>query len=82
LVCKNENERQRLIEHLKNLEIYAVFHYQSLHKSAFYENQHDGRILTQSDRYSECLVRLPFYYELTDEDQSRVIESIRSFYNS
>lgn len=64
LVCKNLEQRTALIEHLKQNEILAVFHYISLHKSPFYENKHDGRILEQTNRYTDCLVRLPLFYEL------------------
>jgi dTDP-4-amino-4,6-dideoxygalactose transaminase len=82
LVCKDEKERGNLITYLKSMEIHAVFHYQSLHKSPYFSDKHDGRSLTESDRYSEGLVRLPFYYELTFEDQMLVIEAIRNFYKS
>ena len=64
LVCRTLNERTRLIDKLKEHNILAVFHYQSLHKSPFYGTKHDGRELPLSDRYSDCLVRLPMYYDL------------------
>lgn len=64
LVCKDADQRESIIRHLKNDNIYAVFHYLSLHKSPFYFDKHDGRELTESDRYSDCLVRLPLYYQL------------------
>jgi dTDP-4-amino-4,6-dideoxygalactose transaminase len=81
LVCKNESQRNELIKHLQKKNIHAVFHYQSLHKSAFFKNKHDGRELAQSDRYSEGLIRLPFYYELTEADQQAVIKAVREFWN-
>jgi dTDP-4-amino-4,6-dideoxygalactose transaminase len=79
-VCRDGVERDALLAHLKSKEIYAVFHYQSLHASPYYHDKHDGRPLPHSDRYSECLVRLPFYYSLTDEDQQRVMEEVLNFY--
>ncbi|MBX2905396.1 MAG: dTDP-4-amino-4,6-dideoxygalactose transaminase [Taibaiella sp.] len=57
-------ERTALIEGLRKNNIIAVFHYLSLHKSAFYADKHDGRDLPQADRYTNSLVRLPMYYEL------------------
>jgi dTDP-4-amino-4,6-dideoxygalactose transaminase len=81
LVCRSLEERTHLIEHLKRKKISAVFHYLSLHKSPFYKDKHDGRELRQSDRYENCLVRLPLYYELSVEGQQRVIEEIISFYS-
>lgn len=58
------NERTRFIQELKDKNVYPVFHYQSLHKSKFYKKLHDGRPLKNADKYSDCLVRLPLYYEL------------------
>jgi len=64
LVCKNLEQRTSLLDYLKKNEILAVFHYISLCDSHFYKEKHDGRILTESDRYSDCLIRLPLYFEL------------------
>ncbi|GJM34817.1 MAG: dTDP-4-amino-4,6-dideoxy-D-glucose transaminase [Saprospiraceae bacterium] len=64
LVCHSPEQRTQLLKHLKENGVQAVFHYLSLHKSAFYREKHDGRILTQSDRYTDCLLRLPMYFEL------------------
>ena len=80
LVCTDLAQRSRLIEHLKGKGIMAVFHYLSLHKSPFYEKRHDGRELPNSDRYSDCLLRIPLYYELSDNDVEVIIASILSFY--
>jgi len=80
LVCKNVEERSALISKLKEKDIYAVFHYLSLHKSPFYQNKHDGRYLPNCDKFADCLVRLPFYYELTDEQIERIIKIIKDFY--
>lgn len=63
LICKNISERDSLIKKLKEHGIVAVFHYQSLHKSNFYNKKHDGRELRNADRYMGCLVRLPLFYE-------------------
>ena len=81
LVCNSLEERSALIEHLKKQEINAVFHYLSLHKSPFYKTKHDGRNLPESDGYENCLLRLPFYFELTSVDQKKVIEGILGFYS-
>jgi dTDP-4-amino-4,6-dideoxygalactose transaminase len=61
LVCPNLAFRDKLIAKLKLDNIHAVFHYQSLHKSPFYHEKHDGRDLVESDRYTDCLVRLPMW---------------------
>ncbi len=64
LVCKDLEQRNIVIDKLKSNGILAVFHYLSLHKSPFYIDKHDGRNLVNADHYTECVVRLPFFYEL------------------
>ncbi len=76
VVCKDIEQRTALINKLKESDISAVFHYLSLHKSPFYKDKHDGRVLTNSDNYSECLVRLPFFYEISDLELREVIKEI------
>ncbi|MDR2207308.1 MAG: dTDP-4-amino-4,6-dideoxygalactose transaminase [Flavobacteriaceae bacterium] len=80
LVCNSLEDRTKLIEHLKQKEINAVFHYLSLHSSEFYKNRHDGRILKNCDKFADCLVRLPMFYELSLNDAKYIINSIKEFY--
>ena len=76
LVCNNLAERSALIKKLKDNDILAVFHYLSLHNSEYYKGKHDGRQLPECDRYADCLVRLPMYYELEALDVERICERI------
>jgi dTDP-4-amino-4,6-dideoxygalactose transaminase len=76
LVCKNFEQRTKLIQHLKENNILSVFHYLSLHNSQFYKNKHDGRELVISELYSERLLRLPLFYEL---DPIKVIDVIKKY---
>lgn len=80
LVTRTLAERTALIAHLKAQNIHPVFHYVALHRSPYYAAQHDGRPLPWADHYTDCLVRLPFYFELTETEQDRVIEGILAFY--
>jgi dTDP-4-amino-4,6-dideoxygalactose transaminase len=80
IVCKNVNERTKLIEYLKKSGVQSVFHYQSLHKSPFYKSQYKGAELPNSDHYSDCLIRLPLYYDLKFKEVEYVCEKIVSFY--
>jgi dTDP-4-amino-4,6-dideoxygalactose transaminase len=68
--------REQLIVTLRDEGIHAVFHYLSLHKSPFYADKQDGRMLKHSDHFSDRLVRLPFYYCLEAADQHRVMDVI------
>ncbi|MES2131551.1 MAG: dTDP-4-amino-4,6-dideoxygalactose transaminase [Bacteroidota bacterium] len=81
IVLNSSKERMALIQHLKSKNISAVFHFLSLNKSHFYKNQ--GTIdLTNSDRYTDCLLRLPMYYELTKEEIVYICEQINSFFEN
>lgn len=79
MVFNNQEQREELIRKLKENNILSVFHYLSLHKSRYYKNKHDGRDLPFSDYYSNNLVRLPFYYELSEQQQNEIIKNIIEF---
>ena len=78
LVCDNVDDRTRFIQHLKDKGILSVFHYLSLHKSSYYEKYSTRKSeLPNSDMFSDCLVRLPLFYELTDEQVEYIINMIK-----
>jgi len=68
--------KQTIIKKLKDNDILAVFHYLSLHSSPYYQNKHDGRDLPNCDKFADCLVRLPMYYDLTEDDVKLICEII------
>lgn len=73
LVFKSLQDRTNCIKRLKENNIHAVFHYLSLHKSPYYKEKHDARDLLMSDYYSDTLMRLPMYFELTTDDVDRIV---------
>jgi dTDP-4-amino-4,6-dideoxygalactose transaminase len=81
LVCPSLEERTKLINTLKQNDILAVFHYLSLHSSPYYTEKHDGRVLANCDMFADCLVRLPLFYELSEENLNKIIETITSLYS-
>ena len=81
VVCKSVAERDSLLSFLKQNQINAVFHYLSLHKSSYHLANNQLVNLPNSDRYSDCLIRLPFFYELKKVEQKIIINSILTFYN-
>lgn len=80
LVCNNLKDRTALIHHLRINNIHAVFHYLSLHQSPFYTSKHDGRKLPNCEHFANSLVRLPFYFELEEEQQMRIVHCILNFF--
>ncbi|MBE9468636.1 MAG: dTDP-4-amino-4,6-dideoxygalactose transaminase [Bacteroidetes bacterium] len=73
LVCKNIKTRTELIQKLGRENILAVFHYLALHKSEFYHEKHDGRNLKNCDKFADCLVRLPLFFELGSDEIDKII---------
>lgn len=80
IVCQSLDDRTGLIEHLKKHGVMAVFHYLSLHRSPYYQHLHDGRTLPQADHFTDCLLRLPLYYELTENDVQRIADLIYGYF--
>lgn len=76
LLCPTLEARTALIAKLKGQGILSVFHYLPLHSSDFYKRRHDGRALPNCDRFAECLVRLPMYYELGDSEVNQIVRVI------
>jgi dTDP-4-amino-4,6-dideoxygalactose transaminase len=74
------DQRDKFIDHLKRLGIYAVFHYQPLHLSTVGRTLggRDGQF-PDTESAGDCLVRLPLFNALSNEDQIHVIESVTEF---
>jgi dTDP-4-amino-4,6-dideoxygalactose transaminase len=81
ILCRSMAERARLIEHLKIQGILAVFHYLPLHSSPFYQSKHDGRLLPYANRFADCLLRMPLFYELKPEQIVWICKHVRQFYS-
>lgn len=83
LKTKDLEERTQFITYLKEREIAAVFHYIPLHTAPAgvkYGQFHGEDKYTTKE--SERLVRLPLYYDMTEEEQSKVIEAVIDFYKN
>lgn len=74
-------ERTALLEHLKNQDISAAFHYVPLHSAragGIFGKLHGEDRYTTSE--SERLVRLPMWFGVDEETQQRVIDAVFEFY--
>jgi dTDP-4-amino-4,6-dideoxygalactose transaminase len=80
LLMPDAESRQALIEHLKAHGILSVFHYLPLHLSEM-GRKAGGRPgdCPVAESVSSRLLRLPFYNDLTEQQQSRVIAAVRNF---
>lgn len=81
LIMNSLEERTKLIDFMRKENIMPVFHYLSLHKSPYYLDKHDGRVLANCDRFADTLLRLPFYHDLTIEEIEKITSTISHFYN-
>lgn len=80
LVFHSLEKRTKFIAKMKELGIGAVFHYLSLHLSDYYKSVcQDIPNLPNCDKFADCLVRLPMYYELSDSEVTYIIKSIKEF---
>jgi dTDP-4-amino-4,6-dideoxygalactose transaminase len=80
LLLPSLEARTALIAHLKKLGVLSVFHYVPLHLSTM-GRQYGGKKgdCPVTEDLSDRLLRLPFYNELTEADQERVIEAVKAF---
>ncbi|EDL57888.1 dTDP-4-amino-4,6-dideoxygalactose transaminase [Gimesia maris] len=80
ILLPNKTLRDGLLNHLKQLQIHAVFHFVPLHSSPMGKTwgyQHGD--LPVTEQAADCLLRLPFFYEITTEEQQRVVDEIHKF---
>lgn len=83
IVCKNIEERNALILFLKNKDVQSMFHYPGLHASPFYLATGENACkLKNTEKFSDCLLRLPLYVELGEEQISIVINLVFEFYEA
>ena len=82
LLMPSRSERQSLIEHLNQSGVQSVFHYVPLHLSKmgarFGYKKGD---YPQTEAVSEQLIRLPFYNDLSEAEQSQVVAAIKCWKN-
>lgn len=81
IICRSLDERSALIAWLKERGISSVFHYLSLHKSVYSQKcGWDKAELPEADKYTDRLLRLPMFKELTHDEVDRVVNAIKEFY--
>jgi dTDP-4-amino-4,6-dideoxygalactose transaminase len=76
ILLNSIEERSEIINKLKEHKIMSVFHYLSLHASEYYTDKYIGESLSNSDHFSDVLLRLPLFFELEEEDIVRITSII------
>ncbi len=82
IVLSDEATRDALMQHLREHGILAVFHYVPLHTSPMGMQLCDGAPpkLPVTEDLAGRVLRLPFYPQLTADEQGEVIERIHDFF--
>jgi dTDP-4-amino-4,6-dideoxygalactose transaminase len=80
IVLRSARARDALIGHLRARGILAAFHYPPLHLSD-YAKRWGGRVgdCPVAESASDCLVRLPYFTSMIEDEQNQVIEAIEGF---
>lgn len=82
LICENYTIRENLLNHSKKQGVQLAFHFSSLANSPYFKELSHGSTneTPVAECFARCLVRLPLYNSLTENQQVRVFESITSFF--
>jgi len=80
MIFPDLQSRTDYINHMKANKVQTPFHYVALHNSPFYNAKHDGRALPWVQTYQDCLVRLPLFYELGDNEVNEIARLTKSFF--
>jgi len=80
IVCRSLEERTNILDYLNSQGICAVFHYQALHASKYYLKDAKLTQIPNAELFSNCVIRLPLYYELKRNDQQSVIDHLKIFF--
>ena len=80
ILLQNLEQRTKLINYLKENNIYSVFHYIPLHSSPAGKKygKTSGK-LENTNKISDTILRLPLHMYLTEDEISFVIEKIHDF---
>lgn len=82
ILLRDEETRNEIIDRMKLNDILSVFHYLPLHRSPVGRQMgyNDGD-LPVTESISRRLLRLPFYYELTQKEQDHVVDTIKKYFS-
>jgi dTDP-4-amino-4,6-dideoxygalactose transaminase len=82
ILLPSKSIRDKLINYLRKENIQTAFHYQALHTSKYFIDNNEEVKLLESEKYSNQLLRLPLYYNLTKNDIERITLKISEFFKT
>ena len=61
--------------------VQAIGHYLPLHRSTYFRATHDGRSLANTDKFATCLIRLPIFYSISNDEIDYIIKQVKQFFH-
>lgn len=80
LVLEDKSKRDGLMAFLKEHKIESYFHYVPLHLSEFNLNSNPKISLKNAEKFSDHLLRLPLYVNLTSTQVNEVCDRVKEFF--
>ncbi len=80
IILPDLDTRIHVAESLQKKGIAAYFHYLPLHQSPYWHNKYSSLTLPVTEQVSDCLIRLPLYYSLTDKQVNFVCKTFKQIY--
>lgn len=80
ILTRDIEQRDALIDLFEEKLVKAIFHYLPLNESPYFTKGKKPVVLPNARRYAETLVRLPFFYEITESEMDEVVGVLREFY--
>ncbi|MEE2723721.1 MAG: UDP-4-amino-4,6-dideoxy-N-acetyl-beta-L-altrosamine transaminase [Bacteroidota bacterium] len=74
------DKRNELYHYLREKKIFTQIHYIPIHQMPYYINKYGKQKFNNAEMYYENCISLPIFPSLSNNDQSYIIESIKSFY--
>ncbi len=79
-LTKSKNETTKILDFLKSNGVDAAFHYQCLHSSQYYLKNNKKESLINSEKFSDQLIRLPLYFDLSENEINYIVKVIEDAY--
>lgn len=80
ILADNESERKKLIEHLADNGILAIFHYIPLHEAPYWNGKYKNISMPVTEKVSKTIIRLPMFYQIQDSEIKYIVDTIRQFF--
>lgn len=79
-IVRDAETRDALLKQLKSRGVNALFHYVPLHSAPKGRSLSNSAALPVTESHSSRLVRLPFFFEITQSEQQRVVDEVKRFF--